>query len=131
MFVFILGMNGYSLQAVSWSGSAGNALIQTDNKFMGSICLSLWYHFISNSYDCSFSVYRVSGVNETLIYTVYGNSASFDRWISISVDAYGQDPFKVILKAEFKQLNSTAVRAILIDDTSIAYRPCRGRCDFQ
>ncbi|CAC5424397.1 unnamed protein product [Mytilus coruscus] len=122
-----LDMPGYSLLARSWGHRAGIARIDTNAEFMEPICLSLWYQFYSNSFDCYFSIYKISGGNETLLYTVNSNPTFFNNWINILVDVYGQDPFKIALDADFKQFNSTAVRAILIDDTSIAYRPCRGQ----
>ncbi|CAG2236374.1 unnamed protein product [Mytilus edulis] len=121
--------NGYSIDAVSFVGKAGTTRIGTDNEFMEPICLSIWFQFWIHTYNLSFNVYKLSGGNGALLYTVNGNSALFNRWVSISVDVYhvyGQDPFKIALEADFEQSNSNAARAILIDDISIAYRPCQG-----
>lgn len=118
---------GYSVVAFSFIGKAGNSRIETDKEFMEPICLSLWYQFHMNAFDCYFKIYKISDGHYTLLYTANGNSTFFNTWINITVDVYGQDPFKITLEADFKQFNSTAVRAILIDDTSIAYRPCRGK----
>ncbi|CAG2227600.1 unnamed protein product [Mytilus edulis] len=119
------GINGYSMIALSIYGTAGTALVYTNNSFMEPICLSLWYQFYHNAYDCSFSIYKITDGNQTLLFTVDGNFTFYDKWINISVDVYGQDPFKMALEADFKQRDSTDVRWIIIDDTSIAYRPCQ------
>lgn len=121
---------GYSLFAISWIGRAGITRIDTDNAFMKPICLSLWYNFRGNSFDCSFNIYRVSGGNDTLLYTENGNQTFHNTWIKITVDVYGPDPFKIALEADFTYRHNSAVRAIKIDDTSIAYRPCRGKRDL-
>ncbi|XP_071130562.1 uncharacterized protein [Mytilus edulis] len=119
---------GYSVFAISYSGTAATSRTDTDKKFMEPVCLSLWYQFYANAFDCYFNIYKISDRHETLLYTVNGSSSQqFFRWINISVDAYGQDPFKIALEADCKQRNSTVARAILIDDTSIAYRPCQGQ----
>lgn len=128
--IYFLGI-GYSLNALSYGGKAAASRIDTDKKFMEPVCLSLWYQFYINAYDCYFKIYKISDGHDTLLYTVNVNSSLFRRWINISVDVYGQDPFKIALEADFKQLNSTATRAILIDDTSIAYRPCQGKCNHE
>ncbi|CAG2227602.1 unnamed protein product [Mytilus edulis] len=122
-----IGAKGYSMAAFSYSGTAGTKRIYTNNTFMEPICVSLWYQFYSNTHDCSFSIHRITGENQTLIFTSRGNATYFTKWINQSVDVYGQDPFKIALEADFRQLNTTAVRAILIDDISIAYRPCEGQ----
>lgn len=119
LFIF-LDIKGYSIVAVSYSGKAVTSRTDTDKEFMEPVCLSLWYQFGTNDYDFSFNVYKISGGHETLLYTVNGNSSMLRRWIRISVDVYGENPFRITLEADFKQRNSTATRAILIDDTSIA-----------
>lgn len=127
--IIFLGIKGYSVFASSYDGNAATSRTDTDKKFMEPVCLSLWFQFWINTYDSSLKVYKLSGGNEALIYIVNGNSTSFSRWVSISVDVYhvyGQDPFKIALEADFEQRNSTAARAILLDDISIAYRPCQG-----
>ncbi|XP_071130345.1 uncharacterized protein [Mytilus edulis] len=121
------GHFGYSIQAISWSGSAGTARINTSNQFSEPICLSLWYQFYANCIDCNFSIYKVTDGNQTLLFTVNGTSTKSFIWINTLIDAYGQDPFKIELEADFKHRQSDAVRAILVDDTSIRYRPCAGQ----
>ncbi|VDI78568.1 Hypothetical predicted protein [Mytilus galloprovincialis] len=118
------GTKDYSLAAFSYSGRAGTARLYTKNEFTEPICLSLWYRFYRNTYDCTFSIYRITDENHTLRFTVDGNHTLFNTWINKSVAVYGHGPFKIALEANFIQRNSTAVRTILIDDTSIAYRPC-------
>ncbi|CAG2253958.1 unnamed protein product [Mytilus edulis] len=103
------GTPGFNIHVVSFSGRAVTRRIATDKEFMEPICLS-----------------HTNG-NQTLLFTVDGNSVLFTTWINISVNVYGQDPFKIALESDFKQRDSTAVRSILIDDTSIAYRPCEGQ----
>ncbi|CAG2232248.1 unnamed protein product [Mytilus edulis] len=119
------GTKGYSMAALSIYGTAGTALVYTNISFMEPICLSLWYQFYHNAYDCSFSIYKITDGNQTLLFTVDGNFTFYNKWINISVDVYGQDPFKMALEADFKQRDSTDARWIIIDDTSIAYRPCQ------
>ncbi|VDI12533.1 Hypothetical predicted protein [Mytilus galloprovincialis] len=122
-----VGSKGHSLSAPSYSGKAGTERIDTNNAFMEPICLTFWYQFYRNAYDCIFSIYRITDENQTLIFTVDGNSTSFNTWINKSVDVYGQYPFKIAFEADFKHRHSIASRFILIDDTSIAYRPCQGQ----
>ncbi|XP_052070961.1 uncharacterized protein LOC127709446 [Mytilus californianus] len=119
------GSYGYSMYVISYSGRAGTERIATDNEFMEPICLSLWYQIYQNSYDCSFSIFKISDENQALLFTAEGNSTSLGQWINISVDVYEQVPFKITLEAHFKYSNSKVVRAILVDDTSIAHRHCQ------
>ncbi|CAC5410595.1 unnamed protein product [Mytilus coruscus] len=127
----VQGFQGYSMTAFSFSGTAGTARINTDNEFMKPICLSLWYQFYIRSFDCSFSIYKISDGNQTLLFTAEGNSTSLGQWINILVDVYEQVPFKITLEAHFKYRNSNLARAILIDDTSIVHRPCQGKCELE
>ncbi|XP_076073384.1 uncharacterized protein LOC143044989 isoform X2 [Mytilus galloprovincialis] len=69
----------------------------------------------------------ITDEDKTLLFTMDGNSTSFNKWINISVNANGQDPFKIALEADFTQRSSKAIRTILVDDTVIAYRPCEGQ----
>lgn len=124
--MFLVAFRGYSMVVFSYHGTAKKARIITDKKFVNGICLTFWYQFFNKSYDCSLMVYKHSGGNQTLLFTVDGNSSSFDRWINQSVDLFGSSPFKIALEADFSYRYSTLQRAILIDDTSIAYRPCQG-----
>lgn len=94
---------------------------------MEPICFSLWYQLYVNAYDCLFSIYKITDENQTLLFNADGNSTLFNTWIYTSVTIYGQDMFKIALDADCKQSISTAVRVILIDDTSIVYRPCEGK----
>lgn len=129
-YIFLSGSAGYSMTVLSFNGIASTQRIATDDEFTEPLCLSLWYFIYENSYDCSFSIYKISDVNQNSIFTADCNSTSVNQWISISVDVYGKDPFKIALEADYKQRNSTTVRAILVDDTSIAYRPCQGKCEL-
>ncbi|CAG2227601.1 unnamed protein product [Mytilus edulis] len=118
---------GWSINAFSFNGEAGSKRIVSDIEFHVPICLSLWYQFYFNAYDCLFGIFMITDEDKTLLFTVDGNSTSFNKWINISVNANGKDPFKIALEADFTQRNSTATRFILIDDTSISYRPCKGQ----
>ncbi|XP_071130629.1 uncharacterized protein [Mytilus edulis] len=118
---------GYVLNVLSYAGKNGTARIDTDGEFKEPICLSLWYQIYADSYDCSLSIYKISDKNQNLLFHADGNSTSFSEWINISIDVDGQGPFKITLEADFKHRNSGAIRNILIDDTSIAYRPCQGQ----
>lgn len=129
IYLLLSDCKGYSLTALSFSGIDGNLRIDTDNEFTEPICVSLWYQIYQNSYDCSFNIYKISDGNLTLLFTAEGNSTSSREWINISVDVYDQVPFKMTLEAHFRYRNSTATRAILVDDTSIAHMPCKGKCD--
>ncbi|XP_071130624.1 uncharacterized protein [Mytilus edulis] len=122
-----LGIIGYSLTAISFSGRADNLRINTDNELMEPICFSLWYQFYNRCYDCSFNIYKISNEIQTLLFTAEGNSKTFNQWINISVDVYDQALFNITLEADFKYRKSKAVRAILVDDTSIAYMSCQGQ----
>ncbi|CAC5410596.1 unnamed protein product [Mytilus coruscus] len=122
-----LGSPGYSMTVFSYRGTASTQHIATNNEFMEPICLSLWYQIYQNGYDCSFSIYKIYDGNRALLFTADCNSTSVNQWIKISVDVYGKGPFKVVLEADFKHRDSAGVRAILVDDTSIAYRPCQGQ----
>ncbi|CAG2210776.1 unnamed protein product [Mytilus edulis] len=93
-------IRGYSLTALSISGRADNLRINTDNEFMEPICFSLWYQLYNRCYDCSFNIYKISNEIQTLLFTA---------------------------EADFKYRKSKAVRVILVDDTSIAYRSCQGQ----
>ncbi|CAC5410590.1 unnamed protein product [Mytilus coruscus] len=126
-----LYIDGYSINAFSYGGKAGTTRIDSEKEFVEPICLSLWYQLYDNAFDCFFSIYKITDGNQTLLFTVDGNSSIFNTWINKSVDVYGQDPFKIVLEADFQQRNSTAARAVLIDDTSIAYRPCEGKCEVE
>ncbi|CAG2190853.1 unnamed protein product [Mytilus edulis] len=118
---------GYSLYAFSYDSAGGTVRIDTDKELMQPICLSLWYQFYTNAYNCYFKIYKISGGNDTLLYTANGNQTFHNTWLNISVDVYGQDPFKIVLEADFNLSIFSGIRAILIDDTSIAYRPCQGQ----
>ncbi|XP_076075954.1 uncharacterized protein LOC143046756 [Mytilus galloprovincialis] len=93
---------------------------------MGSICLTLWYQFYLNCTDCIFNIYQTSNSKEKLIITINGTSTFYNKWFNISVDINGKGPFGIILEALFNNSKKVPVRAILIDDTSIAYRSCQG-----
>ncbi|XP_063446952.1 uncharacterized protein LOC134726477 [Mytilus trossulus] len=67
---------------------------------------------------------RVS--HETLLFSENGTSIDLGKWYNISVDVNGIGPFKIILEAAFYNNKSKTVEAISVDDTSIAYRPCKG-----
>lgn len=118
---------GYSIIVVSNSKTAGTARIHTNNEFMGSICLTLWYQFYLNCTDCIFNIYQTSNSKEKLIITINGTSTFYNKWFNISVDINGKGPFGIILEALFNNSKKVPVRAILIDDTSIAYRSCQGK----
>lgn len=62
--------------------------------------------------------------NDTLLFTTEGKSKSLQQWHNISIDVYEQVPFKLVLEANFTGRNNDA---ILVDETSIAYRPCQGK----
>ncbi|XP_071132982.1 uncharacterized protein [Mytilus edulis] len=115
---------GYTINAFSWNGKAGTTRIDTDRKFMEPICLSFWYQFYRNSSDCFFSIYKITDGNKFLLFTVDSKSTLFNTWIKKSVNVYARDPFRITLEAYFKQRTSTEIRLIVIDDTSIQYRPC-------
>lgn len=117
------------MTAVFPFGNDAISRIDTDNEFMEPLCLSLWYQIYQNGYDCSFKICKISNGIQTLLFTAEGNSTIFNQWINISVDVYDQVPFKITLEAHFRYRNSTATRAILVDDTSIAHMPCKGKCD--
>lgn len=98
---------------------------------MQPICLSLWYQFYKNTYDCILNIYKITDKQQTLLFTVNSNFSNFNRWINISIDAYGQGPFKIAVEADFTQPNISETRALLIDDTSIAYMPCKGKYEVE
>lgn len=131
IYLFIVAHPGFSIHAYFYSGKAGTTSIDTEKEFMEPICLSLWYQFYRNTVDCVFSIYKITGVNQTLLFTVKDNVTLFTKWVYISVNVHGQDLFKIALMADCKERFSKAVRVILIDDTSIAYRPCEGKCEVE
>ncbi|VDI23299.1 Hypothetical predicted protein, partial [Mytilus galloprovincialis] len=121
------GKRGYSMAVVHYTGTSEKARITTDKEFVNAICLSFWYQIYNNSYDCSLKVFKISGGNPTILFTANSNSTSLGTWINKSVDFYGGSPFRIALEADFAYRKNKSVRSILIDDTSIAFRPCQGQ----
>ncbi|VDI44689.1 Hypothetical predicted protein [Mytilus galloprovincialis] len=119
-----IASRGYSIAATSTVGSNSRVRINTVNEFMDPICFSLWYQLYTNTHSCSFSIYRINVENHTLLFTTEGKSTSLNQWKNISIDVYEQVPFKLALEANFTDRNNDA---ILVDETSIAYRPCQGQ----
>lgn len=118
------------MTAVSYGNFHGTARIVTYYiEFTQPICLSLWYQLYWNSFDCYFNIYQISDKNQVLLFTANHNFTSLAEWVNISVDCFGQYPFKIALEADFRYRDVAAVRSILIDDTSIAYRSCQGKCE--
>ncbi|XP_063446951.1 uncharacterized protein LOC134726476 [Mytilus trossulus] len=115
---------GYVIAAKSTIGLNSRVHITTVNEFMEPICLSLWYHLYTKTHTCSFSIYKINVENHTLLFTTEGKSTSLNQWINISIDVYEQVPFKLTLAANFTDRSNDA---ILVDETSIAYRPCQGQ----
>ncbi|XP_063444923.1 uncharacterized protein LOC134725210 isoform X2 [Mytilus trossulus] len=122
------GHLGYSINTISYNSSAGTARIITDIEFMRPICLSLWYQYLSTcvDMDCFFNIYHTSDSKETLLFRENGTSIDPGKWYNISVDVNGIGPYKIMLEAVFNNNKSKATEAISVDDTSIAYRPCKG-----
>lgn len=90
--------------------------------------MSLWYQFHKICNGCVLNIYQTFDKQRSLIFTENGSILDqFNTWINISVDVHGKGPFKIILEADFTNTTVSAVRYILIDDISIAYRPCRGK----
>ncbi|XP_063444924.1 uncharacterized protein LOC134725211 [Mytilus trossulus] len=122
------GQRGYSIIAISYNNTAGTARIITDNEFIRPICLSLWYQYLTTcvDMDCVFNIYHTSDSKETILFSENGTSIDPGKWYNLSVDVNGIGPFNIILEAAFYNNKSKTVEAISVDDTSIAYRPCKG-----
>ncbi|XP_076073117.1 uncharacterized protein LOC143044822 [Mytilus galloprovincialis] len=115
---------GYTIAATSTVGLNSRVRINTVNEFTEPISLSLWYQLYTNTHTCSFSIYKMYVGNHTLLFTTEGKSSTLSQWNNISIDVYEPVPFKLALEANFTNRNNDA---ILVDETSIAYRPCQGQ----
>lgn len=116
--------------AISYQRTAGTARIHTENKFMRPVCLSLWYQFGSICMDCFFNIYHTSDGQDTRIFSENGTFINRSEWYNIAVDVNGISPFKIFLEAVFNDNKSEVPEAILVDDTLITYRPCKGKYKY-
>lgn len=127
--MYVVVPKGYSMTAFSYNGRfnyTDTARIETKTEFVQPICLSLWYQMYAGR-DCSLIVFKIFNGTQSSIYTANCSSEPPKQWIKISLDVrYEENPYKIALEAVFQNHSVQGVRVILIDDTSIAYRPCQG-----
>lgn len=128
IYVCFVDPKGYSMVALSYdtrSSYTDTARIETNKEFVKQICFSLWYQ-IYNSDECSLKLLKVFNGTQISIFTAHCYSGPVNQWIKLSLDVYEESPYKIALEAVFQSRSVQEARAILIDDTSIAYRPCQG-----
>lgn len=115
------------MAVIHFNGKSETARITTDKEFVNAICLSFWYQIYNRSYDCSLTVFKIFGGIQTLLFTANSSSTPLGQWINKSVDVSGESPFRIALEADFSYRSLQSTRTILIDDTSLALRPCQGK----